>query len=40
VFTGVLPEMWLFALGAIFVLVTLLLPEGLTGFWRRKEQAA
>jgi urea transport system permease protein len=40
VFTGVLPEMWLFALGAIFILVTLLLPEGLTGLWRRKEQAA
>jgi urea transport system permease protein len=28
-FTGMLPELWLFALGAIFVLVTLLLPKGI-----------
>lgn len=30
-FTGILPEYWLFALGALFVLVTLYLPQGLAG---------
>ena len=30
-FTGVLPELWLFALGALFILVTLLLPKGILG---------
>ncbi len=30
-FTGVLPELWLFALGGLFVLVTLLLPKGIVG---------
>jgi len=30
-FTGALPEVWLYALGALFVLVTLFLPHGLTG---------
>ncbi|NIJ41972.1 urea transport system permease protein [Parvibaculum indicum] len=30
-FTGALPEFWLFALGALFVLVTLLLPRGIIG---------
>ena len=30
-FTGVLPELWLFALGLLFVLVTLLLPKGIVG---------
>jgi urea transport system permease protein len=30
-FTGVLPEVWLFALGAMFILVTLLLPKGILG---------
>ena len=36
-FTGVLPEAWLFALGGLFVLVTLFLPRGLAGLlrWRR-----
>jgi urea transport system permease protein len=29
--TGALPEVWLYALGALFVLVTLFLPRGLTG---------
>ena len=32
--TGTLPEVWLFALGALFVLVTLALPKGLVGFWQ------
>ena len=30
-FTGALPDVWLFALGAIFVLVTLFLPRGIAG---------
>jgi urea transport system permease protein len=30
-FTGALPEYWLFALGALFVLVTLCLPKGIVG---------
>ena len=30
-FTGVLPEIWLFALGGLFVLVTLFLPKGVLG---------
>jgi urea transport system permease protein len=30
-FTGALPEAWLYALGALFVLVTLFLPRGLMG---------
>ncbi len=36
-FTGVLPEVWLFALGALFVLVTVFLPKGVTGLLKRKE---
>jgi len=30
-FTGTFPEAWLFALGAVFVLVTLFLPKGIIG---------
>lgn len=30
-FTGVLPELWLFALGGLFVLVTIFLPKGIVG---------
>jgi urea transport system permease protein len=30
-FTGALPEFWLFALGGLFVFVTLLMPRGLLG---------
>jgi urea transport system permease protein len=30
-FTGALPELWLYALGALFVLATLFLPRGLMG---------
>ena len=35
-FTGALPELWLYALGALFILVTLLLPSGLMGLLRRR----
>jgi urea transport system permease protein len=35
-FTGAFPEFWLFALGGLFVLVTLMLPRGIVGLWRRK----
>ena len=34
-FTGALPEVWLYALGALFVLVTLFLPRGLMGLMSR-----
>jgi urea transport system permease protein len=37
--TGVMPDAWLFALGGLFVLVTLLLPQGIAGLARRKEAA-
>jgi urea transport system permease protein len=30
-FTSALPDVWLYALGALFVLVTLFLPQGVTG---------
>ena len=33
--TGALPDAWLFALGALFILVTLFLPRGLLGLVRR-----
>jgi urea transport system permease protein len=32
-FTSVLPEIWLFALGALFIFVTLFLPRGLMGIF-------
>jgi len=38
--TGALPEVWLFALGGLFVAVTLLLPRGLIGWLRRRETTA
>jgi urea transport system permease protein len=34
-FTVAFPEYWLFFLGAMFIFVTLFLPEGLVGLWRR-----
>ncbi|MFZ1641301.1 MAG: urea ABC transporter permease subunit UrtC [Candidatus Contendobacter sp.] len=37
--TGALPEVWLFALGGLFVAVTLLLPNGLIGLLRRRREA-
>ncbi|EXJ16743.1 urea ABC transporter permease subunit UrtC [Imhoffiella purpurea] len=38
--TGVMPDAWLFALGGLFVLVTLFLPQGIAGLMRRKEVQA
>jgi urea transport system permease protein len=35
-FTGAFPDAWLFALGGLFVLVTLFLPQGLAGLLRRR----
>jgi urea transport system permease protein len=32
-FTTTLPEFWLFALGALFIVTTLFLPRGLVGLW-------
>jgi urea transport system permease protein len=37
-FTGVLPEYWLFALGALFVLTTLFLPKGIFGLLTRRSE--
>ena len=40
VFTGALPEFWLYALGALFVLVTLFLPRGVVGLLRPRRAEA
>ncbi|GAB7081829.1 urea ABC transporter permease subunit UrtC [Megalodesulfovibrio paquesii] len=37
--TAAMPEAWLFALGGLFVLVTMFLPRGVAGLVRRKEDA-
>jgi urea transport system permease protein len=37
--TGALPEVWLFALGALFIFVTLFLPTGILGVLRRRTRA-
>jgi urea transport system permease protein len=34
-FTGAFPDLWLFALGAIFILVTLAMPRGILGLSKR-----
>jgi urea transport system permease protein len=34
-FTGVLPEYWLFALGTLFIVVTVLMPKGILGLTAR-----
>jgi urea transport system permease protein len=39
VFTGALPEFWLYALGALFALVTLFLPRGIVGLIRSRKAA-
>ena len=36
--TGAFPEVWLFALGALFVLVTLFLPNGLAGLLTNRQR--
>jgi urea transport system permease protein len=38
-FTAIMPDAWLFALGAMFVLVTLYLPKGLAGVFKREKHA-
>ena len=38
-FTGLLPELWLYALGALFILVTLFLPKGILGLFKPAAQA-
>ena len=41
-FTGAIPELWLFALGALFIIVTVFLPKGLVGLvedLKRKKQS-
>ena len=40
VFTGALPELWLFALGGLFIVVTLFLPRGLMGLFRARRAVA
>jgi urea transport system permease protein len=37
-FTGALPEVWLYALGALFVLVTLFLPRGIIGLVQARDK--
>ena len=36
--TGLLPEIWLFTLGAMFILVTIFMPDGLAGLWQTMRQ--
>lgn len=38
--TGALPDAWLFALGALFVVVTIFLPKGIAGLIRFRKEAA
>jgi urea transport system permease protein len=38
-FTGLLPELWLYALGLLFILTTLFLPRGVAGLWRAAKPA-
>jgi urea transport system permease protein len=40
VFTQVFPEYWLYALGALFILVTLFLPNGIVGLLTARRKAA
>jgi len=39
-FTAALPEFWLFALGALFIFVTLFLPKGVVGLVKRRKAKA
>jgi urea transport system permease protein len=36
--TGAAPETWLFVLGALFVLTTLVFPRGIAGLTRRPDR--
>ena len=36
ILTGLMPELWLFLLGAMFVVVTVLLPDGIVGLMKRR----
>ncbi|PAV25834.1 urea ABC transporter permease subunit UrtC [Tamilnaduibacter salinus] len=38
VFTGIIPEAWLFALGGLFVFVTVFLPKGIAGLLPKKKR--
>ncbi len=38
-FTGAFPEIWLFALGALFIVVTILTPQGIVGYLKQKAGA-
>ena len=37
-FTAAFPEFWIFALGGLFVIVTLFLPQGVVGLFQRKSE--
>lgn len=37
--TAAMPDAWLFALGALFILVTILIPDGFVGLLKRKREA-
>ena len=37
-FTQAFPEFWLYFLGALFILVTLFLPQGIVGLLHRKRK--
>jgi urea transport system permease protein len=39
-FTSALPSLWLYALGGIFIFVTLLLPRGIVGLFSSRERVA
>jgi urea transport system permease protein len=39
-FTSALPELWLFALGALFIFITLFLPRGLMGLFAPRVRVA
>ncbi len=40
VFTGIMPDAWLFALGGLFVLVTVFLPKGIAGLLFDRKKAS
>lgn len=39
-FTGAFPEVWLFALGALFVFVTVFLPKGIVGLLQKRRKTS